>query len=169
MIKFLLTYLMLCLGLAACSPTSQVGRSTVNPASGNPNSSTANGEEIYFTSVDAGGSRIQFTGGPNFGGMMMGSYLTCAACHGPEAYGGQHVMHMQVMDAPAIYGDALNKMLVEDSGGTPQPAGYTLQNFRTAVVAGLDSTGKPLDQNMPRWQMNDKDLADLYAFLESLK
>ncbi len=169
MTKFVLAYLMLCLALAACSPTSQITQTPGSPGCGNLNSSTANGEEVYFTSIDAGGNRIRFTGGPNFGGMMMGSYLTCAACHGPEAYGGQHVMYMQVMDAPAIYGDALNKMLVEDSGGTPQPAGYTLQDFHAAVVEGLDTTGKPLEQNMPRWQMNDKDLADLYAFLESLK
>ena len=34
--------------------------------------------------------------------MMTGSFLTCASCHGPEARGGVHVMHMQTMDAPDI-------------------------------------------------------------------
>ena len=45
-------------------------------------------------------------------------------------------MHMEVMDAPAIYYDALNSMMVEESGGTETPGGYTLQDFRTAVIEG---------------------------------
>jgi hypothetical protein len=167
--RFPFIFLLLCLILTACSQGSQSVSTSGSPGSGNSNPSIANGEEIYFTSTDARGNRIKFTGGPNFGGMMMGSYLTCAACHGPEAYGGQHVIHMEVMDAPAIYGDALIKMKVEDSGGTPQPGGYTLQEFRSAVVEGKDSSGKSLNQDMPRWQMSDSDLADLFTFLESLK
>ena len=77
-------------------------------------------------------------------------------------------MQMQVMDAPPIYYDALIKMKQDDSGGTPQPDGYTLSDFRGVVVEGHDTSGKQLDQNMPRWQMNDNDLADLLAFLKTL-
>ena len=47
----------------------------------------SNGERIYFTSVNDAGDRISYSGGPKFGGMMMGTYLTCASCHGPEARG----------------------------------------------------------------------------------
>lgn len=82
--------------LAGCSGLSS--QSSGQPASNK--SSVSNGEQIYFTGSDKKGQRITYTGGPNFGGMMMGSYLTCAACHGPDAHGGRHVMHMEVMDAP---------------------------------------------------------------------
>ncbi len=133
------------------------------------NSSIANGEQIYFTGQDQQGNRISYTGGPNFGGMMMGSYLTCAACHGPDAHGGQHVMHMQVMDAPAIYYDALNTMSMEELGEAPQAEGYSLEDFRTAVVDGHHPDGDMLGSDMPRWKMSDQDLADVFAFLKTIQ
>ena len=131
-------------------------------------SNISNGEQIYFTGTDQKGQRITYTGGPNFGGMMMGSYLTCAACHGPDAHGGQHFMHMQVMDAPPIYYEALSTMMVEESGGTQTAEGYTLQDFRTAVIDGQHPDGDELDSDMPRWQISDGDLADLFAFLKTI-
>jgi len=128
----------------------------------------ANGEEIYFTGIDQNGNHIRYTGGPNFGGMMMGAYLTCASCHGPDAHGGLHVMHLQVMDAPPIYYDALIEMKAEDTGTTPQPGGYILQDFRMEVVEGKDVGGETLDTDMPRWQMSDQDLAAVFAFLKTI-
>jgi CRISPR/Cas system type I-B associated protein Csh2 (Cas7 group RAMP superfamily) len=40
--------------------------------------------------------------------------------------------------------------------------------FNMAVVDGEHPDGQPLDGNMPRWQMSDADLADLFEFLKSL-
>ena len=80
---------------------------------------SSNGQQIYFTATDQSGQRISYTGGPGFGGMMMGAYLVCADCHGADARGGVHYIHMQSVDAPAIYYDALVEMLQEDLGGTP--------------------------------------------------
>jgi mono/diheme cytochrome c family protein len=128
-----------------------------------------NGGRIYFTSSDSEGNRIRYTGGPNFGGMMMGSYLTCGACHGPDAHGGEHVMHMQTMYAPPIYYSALNSMMVEESGGTQEPEGYNLEDFRKAVVDGEHPDGDKLDADMPRWEMSEQDLADLFAFLKTIQ
>ena len=131
-------------------------------------SGVSNGEQIYFTGVNAQGERIPYTGGPNFGGMMMGTYLTCAACHGPDAHGGEHFMHMQVMDAPPIFYEALNSMEAEESGQTPTPDSYTLEEFRSAVVEGQHPDGDELSRDMPRWQLSDGDLADLFAFLKTI-
>ena len=126
-----------------------------------------NGEQIYFTAVDKNGQYIAYTGGPNTGGMMMrSSYLSCASCHGNDGQGGTHYMHMQVMDAPAITYTALIDMKREDSGGTPTE--YSLDDLRGVVVEGHDTAGDILDRNMPRWQMNDDDLADLLIFLKTL-
>ena len=137
-------------------------------------SSLENGERIYFTSTNDRGDRISYTGGPNFGGMMMGTYLTCAACHGPEARGGEHVMHMQVMNAPDIRYSALSGEAEEHSGGEGNPEhsgeheGYDLEDFRLAVVEGKHPDGEPLDRDMPRWRMDNQDLADLFAFLKEI-
>lgn len=128
----------------------------------------SNGEQIYFTATDQSGGSITYTDGPGFGGMM-GASLACVSCHGPQGRGGTNYMHMQTIDAPPIYDDALIQMKREDSGGTPQPAGYTLDDFRQAVVRGQDINGEQLDQNMPRWQMSDRDLQDLYNFVRSLQ
>lgn len=125
----------------------------------------SNGQQIYFTATDQSGNSISYIGGPYFGGMM-GSYLTCAACHGNDGHGGTHYMHMQVMDAPAINYEALIQMKQKDSGGNPTD--YSLDDLRGAVVEGQDTSGNQLDQNMPRWQMNDQDLADLLAYLKTL-
>ena len=127
---------------------------------------TSNGQQIYFTSTDRSGNPISYTGGPGFGGMMMGNYLTCASCHSSDGHGGTHYMGMQVMDAPAINYDALIAMKQEDAGGAPSD--YSLDDLRGAVVEGHDTSGKQLEPNMPRWQMNDNDLADLLAFLKTL-
>ena len=69
-------------------------------------------------------------------------------------------MHMEVMDAPAIYYDALTSMMIEESGGTQAAGGYTLQGFRTSVIEGKHPDGDQLSTDMPRWQMSDQDLAD---------
>jgi cytochrome c oxidase subunit 2 len=144
-----------------------IEQENTNQPSGS-NSSIRNGERIYFTSTSNRGDSITYQGGPAFGGMMMGSYLTCAACHGPEGHGGVHMMHMQLMEAPDITYNALNDMMEEETGGTMQPGGYSLEDFRKSVVLGEHPDGDELDPNMPRWQMSDADLKDLFAFIKSL-
>ena len=112
----------------------------------------SNGERIYFTATNDRGERITYSGGPDFGGMMMmGSQLACVSCHGQDARGGVHTMMMQVMDAPDMRYVAL--------------AG--LDTFRAAVVDGIRPNGDRLSNDMPRWNFSDDDLADLAAFLKS--
>lgn len=130
-------------------------------------SSLANGEKIYFTATNLDGETISYRGGPSFGGMMMGSYLTCAACHGPEARGGTHFMHMEVMDAPDIRYAALSAESGEH-GEEEEHGEYDLEAFRLAVVEGQHPDGESLDRDMPRWQISDEDLADLFSFLKAI-
>ena len=134
-----------------------------------------NGERIYFTARNVDGETIRYTGGPGFGGMMMGSYLTCASCHGPGAQGGLHQMHMQVMQAPDIRYQALVGELEEhaeddhDDEHLDEHAGYSLEDFKRAVVHGEHPDGEPLSDDMPRWQISDRDLEDLFEFLKSIQ
>lgn len=165
--------------LSACVVDNNAERSTQPLESVGPGGRTTsggvdvrNGEQIYFTTTNRDGERISYTEGPDFGGMMMGSYLTCAACHGPEAQGGRHAMHMQVMDAPAITFAALSgegEEHGEEEGDHADEHGeYDLEAFRMAVVDGQHPDGEALDKNMPRWNINEDDLKDLFAFLKSL-
>jgi len=117
----------------------------------NGGTGVSNGERVYFTATNDRGQRITYTGGPAFGGMMMGAQLTCASCHGSNGSCGSHFMHMQLMAAPDIRWAAL--------------AGLDI--FRSTVVAGIHINGEPLSSDMPRWDINDEDLSDLADFLSS--
>jgi hypothetical protein len=135
----------------------------------------SNGEQIFYTDTNDSGQRISSTGGSNIGGMMgTTSELNCASCHGNDGSGGIHLMHMDVMDAPDIRFSALS---AEDNGlsdehedeHTLEHKDYDLEAFRQAVIYGKHPDGTSLDQDMPRWQMDDDDLSDLFIFIKSLE
>lgn len=127
------------------------------------------GEQIYFTGLNAEGERIRYRGGPDTG-MMMRGYLSCASCHGPDGRGGEHLMHMEVMDAPDIRWDALASEEADEHGHDEEEGhgSYDLETFRQAVVMGQHPNGEPLSDDMPRWQMTDDELRELMAYLQSL-
>jgi cytochrome c oxidase subunit 2 len=134
----------------------------------------SNGEQIYFTGVNDRGQRIRYSGGPNFGGMMMGigSNLACVSCHAADGRGGLHTMHMDVMEAPDIRYSALAGE-GEDHGGEEdshagEHGGYDLDDFRLAVVGGVHPDGEKLSREMPRWLMSDEDITDLFEYIKSL-
>lgn len=158
--------LLLLLGsLAGCEPMDQTGQV---PASATGLDAPArNGARIYFTAASERGSRLGYTGGPRFGGMMMGGmnpWLTCASCHGPEGRGGVHLMHMSLMRAPDIRYSELQSMPEMRRRSRP----YDIDDFRRAVEQGLHPDGEELGADMPRWRMSEPDLRDLLAFLRSL-
>ncbi len=135
----------------------------------------SNGERIYLSATNDRGERITYRGGPAFGGMMMGSRLACASCHGQDARGGVHTMMMQVMDAPDIRwltltgeveGGQQAEQKHEDEHAEVH-AEYDLESFRLAVVDGQHPNGEKLSNDMPRWNIRDDDLADVAAFLSS--
>jgi hypothetical protein len=164
---------LLALSVLACSPFLRTSRMLQGEA-GVPLEKglegAENGERIYFTAIGSEGDLIRYRGGPEFGGMMMGSYLTCAACHGPGGGGGTHYMHMQVMDAPDIRYQALVEEAEEHGGGETgnEHGDYSLDEFRRAVVEGEHPDGEPLSRDMPNWQISDQDLEDLFEFLKTL-
>ena len=164
----LITFLILL--LAACGIPLRLSR-RANPSS--PDLSyrqdfASNGEQIYFTATDDRGETIPYDGGPDFGGMMMQPRLTCASCHAPDGRGGGHWMHMEYMEAPDIRWKALNAEEAEEHQGEHTEEGYSLEMFRAAVVEGQHPDGEPLSRDMPRWQMDDQDLNDLFEYLKTL-
>jgi hypothetical protein len=45
---------------------------------------------------------------------------------------------------------------------------YDRDMFRQAVADGKHPDGEALSTDMPRWEINDQDLADLFEYLKSL-
>ncbi len=132
----------------------------------------SNGEQIYFTGIDGDGDRIAYAGGPS-GGMMMGSYLSCASCHGADGRGGRHVMQMQVMDAPSIrWAELANEggeeHETDELDEHAHEVQYGFEQFRRAVVEGDHPNGEALSRDMPRWKMGESDVRDLMDYLMSI-
>lgn len=157
-------------GLVACQPGQQ--QNSVPASASGLTGPAGNGARIYFTGVSERGTTLTHTGAASVGGRMMGGgmmdgfsqWLTCASCHGPEARGGTHVMHMSAMTAPDIRYAALSAM--PEMRGRQRP--YDLDDFRNTVEQGRHPDGEEGKAEMPRWQMSDSDLADLFAFLKAL-
>lgn len=132
----------------------------------------SNGKRIYYAATSERNSAITYTGGPSTG-MMMGGRLACVSCHGIDATGGKHTMHMETMDAPDIRWSALMGLPDEghESGESKEHShkGYDFETFRGAVTKGEHPDGDELKQDMPRWNMSDEDLHDLMDYLKSLQ
>lgn len=161
------------MALAACSP---------DGIAWGDGAFASNGERIYFTATSERGTDINYSGGPASGGMMMGGRFSCASCHGVNATGGVHTMGMARMDAPDIRwatlgGHGADLHLDEDNSEshegdeTTEPSNgdeYDFETFRRAVVEGSHPDGKPLGDDMPRWEISEDDLIDLADYLQSL-
>ena len=141
-----------------------------------PGSFSSNGERIYFTATSDSGTAITSSGGPEMGMMMTGGRLACVSCHGIDARGRRHPMGMRHMDAPDIRWSALAGHHHEE-GEEPEEAGheaehhhegYSLEDFRNALVNGRHPDGDKLGRSMPRWKMSDADLSNLLSYLKSL-
>lgn len=166
--RYIVVVVLAGLVVAACGNRNGFGTAWGDGAFG------SNGERVYFTATSESGIEINYSGGPEPGGMMMGGRLSCASCHGADARGGVHTMHMEVMDAPNIRWDALAR-----HGGDPPEdedatdgahdgeAGYDFETFRMAVTEGLHPGGELLGDDMPRWDIPEADLRDLAEYLQS--
>lgn len=85
----------------------------------------------------------------------------CASCHGRTG-AGQAERGVQPSN---ITRDALTRPYsIKEAAGRTRPP-YTSSSFRTAVKAGKDAGGNALSEAMPRFNLTDKQLADVWAFL----
>ena len=129
------------------------------------NTYSSNGERIYYLALDRAGRRISFRGGPQWMSMMGGS---CVNCHGVNGRGGNPIM-MSTSVAPNITYQAL---VSGNHGGhrdeKTEAIPYDDERINRAVTDGLDAAGRPLDWSMPRWLLNEQDLADLVEYLKVL-
>jgi cytochrome c oxidase subunit II len=122
-----------------------------------PSSSLANGLKIYFTGTTTSGNTIV-----SRGFSMMGRNYACADCHGTQGQGGRVTLMMQQVDVPAVTWPELRRNRAEHFP-------YTEATVKRAITEGINPAGKPLDRFMPRWEMPDRDLDDLIAFMKTLE
>ena len=158
------------IALLTISCNSQTDRDKGTGTAWGVGSFNSNGKRIYFTATSERGSAITNTGGPSTGMMMMGGSLSCASCHGTDARGGRHMMHMETMDAPDIRWSSLASDHHEehsDMGKQENHGSYSFEDFRNAVEGGKHPDGDKLKKDMPRWNMSDQDLHDLMDYLKS--
>jgi len=122
---------------------------------------SSNGERIFQTGTDDRGERIAHESG----GMMMGMMVSsCADCHGSDGRGRRTMM----FTTPNITYRNLT-----DPQGMLEPDGqrghtYTDATIERAITQGLDAEGEPLGSLMPRWRLDEQDLADLVDYLKTL-
>lgn len=115
------------------------------------------GERIWLTAVGSDGQDITRSAPRVSQGALMMGGGGCASCHGADGRGGTiKMMTGTAIKAPDVTYGALIK------------AGFTDATIRAAIRDGLDESGKPLNDAMPRWQMNDTDLDAMIAHLKTL-
>lgn len=146
-------FVMLC--MAGCAGNSGSSGATASPA---PPASAPTAEY----SAMANGRTI-FQTGRNWEGHPMIAASpplrpSCAACHGANGAGGQHIADH------AISADLRHKALVTD-----QKPPYDLKLLERAISTGIDNTGQPLNKVMPHWKMTSRDLHDVAAYVLTLK
>jgi mono/diheme cytochrome c family protein len=118
-----------------------------------------NGELIFQTGFNIDGQRITFESDLPWLYMHGGG---CASCHGVDGTGGRWVM-MTALEAPDIRYASLT-----EPEHTDEHPPYDDALVAQAVRDGLDPAGNRLDPAMPRWNLSDRDLADVIEYLKAL-
>jgi cytochrome c oxidase subunit 2 len=118
---------------------------------------SSTGERIYLTGAGGDGGVIPHSASRVAQGSLMMGGGGCASCHGVDGRGGTiTTMNGTAVKAPDITYGVLVK------------AGFTDASIERAIRDGLDESGKPLAEAMPRWQMSADDLTATIAYLKVL-
>ncbi len=118
---------------------------------------SSTGEKIYLTAVNENEEIITPVSGMGSYGMMsnMMRPIACANCHGIDGKGG-----FTFTDGKTVSADIRWETLTDEN--------FDEAKFKKAVTEGLDEKGERLSVWMPRWDITDKDLDELIAYLKTL-
>lgn len=137
----------------------------------NGGSTVSVGEAIYRQGVLDSGERL--VAKREDGMRMQGADAACVNCHQRSGFGskegritsppitGRYLFHPR---APG--GEDLDLQFVEGMRFDRDP--YTDATLARAIREGLDAQGKPLNYLMPRYALNDADMAALIGYLKHL-
>jgi hypothetical protein len=125
--------------------------------------SEARGKAAYFgetgSGLDGSVARIQGTGFD-----LPASSFPCASCHGAR---GQGRSERGVQPTNLKQSSLTKPYNVQMQAGRVRPA-YNQKLFARAVREGVDSGGSSLNHAMPRFDVTDRALADIWAFLAKI-
>ncbi len=123
------------------------------------------GGEIFLYGTD-GGRAVSRRGSI---GMMGGSGLGCADCHGRDGRGGRaSMMMMGSFEAPDIRWSTLTSADMEHADGEAPHPPFDRDSFARAIRDGVDPGGDELKSPMPRWGVNDAQVDALIEYLKGL-
>ena len=121
----------------------------------------AAGQRLYLEGLGVSGKAIRATVQGDV--PLSGTQVTCQSCHGRSGMGTIESGRIP----PAIAGPWLFAPDIRTRTQRQRPA-YTAKTLARAVRDGIDAAGKPLAPLMPRFQLGDRDLAALTAYLRQL-
>ena len=142
---------------------------SIEPASAAPAADA--GEAIYRHGVLSSGQPIQATRAAD--ARVAGAAAACVNCHRRSGLGskegrigippitGRYLFHPRAASL-----DDLDLPYVENIRIDREP--YTDATLARAIRNGIDSEGKPLNQLMPRFELDDADMTALLAYLRRL-
>jgi len=126
-----------------------------------PDHLIAAGKRLYLEGLGVSGEAIRATVQGDV--PLSGTQVTCQSCHGRSGMGTIESGKIP----PAIAGPFLFSPDYRTRIQRQRPA-YTDKTLARAIRDGIDAAGQRLDPLMPRFQLSDRDVAALTAYLRQL-
>ncbi|HEX6184086.1 MAG TPA: ABC transporter substrate-binding protein, partial [Pyrinomonadaceae bacterium] len=149
--------------LLACSQLFAAARGQGSPSpQAAPDDSAARGRRIYFEGEDGSADEMHVL----LGGEAIEAPATAFACANCHAADGQGTTEGGIRPAPVNWA-TLTSARTSTLTGRPRPP-YDAKTLARALRLGVNSAGERLHLAMPRYRLNDRQAADLVAFLKIL-
>ena len=138
------------------------------------NSARARGERIYREGLLGDGSPVQAQIAGSL--TVSGTSFTCIHCHLKSGYGAsESAVIVRPVTGPKLFAPlfqaAPQSLISELPAGMSRPPlrpAYTPQTLARAITQGWDPSGRSLHPLMPRYRLNDGQVADLILYLQHL-
>lgn len=128
------------------------------------------GQRLYREGLRPSGASLTAIGAAQT--PLAGKDAACVTCHRRSGFGSTEGRYsVRPIIGPALLQEqtvALHSPRIKARLGTSQRPPYDPLLLARAIRSGLDAAGKPLDPVMPRYVLNDTEMAALSAYLFSL-
>jgi hypothetical protein len=140
------------------------------------------GRQVYREGIVSSGRPLR--GEVSDGTFIEGVAASCSACHRRSGFGGvEGTVFIPPVTGPALFASAaperqaLFRPIFQENLSLPSRArllalrerpAYTRETLAAALRTGHDPTGRAFDAPMPRYQLDERDLDGLVAYLRTL-
>ena len=134
------------------------------PAAAELSDAERRGKQIYFEGTSPGGGEITAVVGDE-AALLPASAMPCSSCHGSDGLGrpegGVIPLDIRWSELVKGYGHVHHD-------GRRHPA-FDDEGVARSIIAGVDQAHNPLDRSMPIYQMSQRDIDDLVAYMKVLE